>query len=101
MAVRDKSATIGRSGIVQLHLSVAKQCTVEIRQPRDTLTLSRRKNGVNLDLIEGNPNFTGLKTAQTIPWGTIRALGPEGLQIFYRVRTGRDVTLIPEFELED
>ncbi|MFE6195828.1 hypothetical protein [Streptomyces sp. NPDC057838] len=101
MAVRDRSAIIGASGIEQLHLSVAKQCTVEIRQPRDTLTLSRRKNGVNLDLIEDNQNFTGLLTSQTIPWGTIRALGPQGLRVLYRVRTGRDVTFIPEFEFED
>ncbi|WP_433120151.1 hypothetical protein [Streptomyces lavendofoliae] len=86
---------------MQLHLSVAKQCSVEIREPRDTLTLSRRKNGVNLDLIEDDPNFTGLKTYQTIPWGTIRALGPEGLRILYRVRTGSDVTLVPEFDFED
>lgn len=36
-------------------------------------------------------------SGQTIPWGTIRAAGPSGTRIRYRVRTGRDVTGTPEF----
>ncbi|MFP1624483.1 hypothetical protein ACLB9X_04570 [Streptomyces sp. 5K101] len=48
----------------QLHLAVAKQATVEILEPRDTLTLSRRLNGINLDLVNEDRNFTGLKTGQ-------------------------------------
>lgn len=66
-------------------------------EPRDTLTLSRRLNGINLDLVTEDRNFTTLKTGQTIPWGTIRASGPSGTRIRYRVRTGRDVTGTPEF----
>ncbi|MFE9466856.1 hypothetical protein ACFYNW_24910 [Streptomyces virginiae] len=97
MAVRDKIATIGPSRLEQLHLAVAKQATVEILEPRDTLTLSRRLNGINLDLVSEDRNFTALKTSQTIPWGTIRASGPPGTRIRYRVRTGRDVTGTPEF----
>lgn len=96
MAIRDKVRTIGHSGLEVLDIAVSKQCTVEIKEPRDTLTLSRRLNGVKLDLVD-DPNFTGLKTGQTIPWGSIRASGPEGLRISYRVRTGRDVTGTPEF----
>lgn len=38
MAVRDKIAIIGRNRLEQLHLAVAKQATVEILEPRDTLT---------------------------------------------------------------
>ncbi|GAB2745806.1 hypothetical protein [Streptomyces bullii] len=96
MAVRDKVRTIGNSGLEVLDIAVSRQCTVEIKEPRDTLTLSRRLNGVNLDLVD-DQNFTGLKTGQTIPWGSIRASGPVGLRISYRVRTGRDVTGTPEF----
>ncbi|MEV4333519.1 hypothetical protein AB0K02_23745 [Streptomyces sp. NPDC049597] len=97
MAVRDKTATIGRNRLEQLHLAVAKQATVEIIEPRDTLTLSRRLNGINLDLVTEDRNFTALKTGQTIPWGTIRASGPSGTRIRYRVRTGHDVTGTPDF----
>ncbi|MEU6237327.1 hypothetical protein [Kitasatospora sp. NPDC047058] len=97
MAVRNKTATIGPSGLEQLHLAVAKQATVEIMEPRDALTLSRRLNGVNLELVTEDRNFTALKTGQTIPWGTIRASGPSGTLVRYRVRTGRDVTGTPEF----
>ncbi|MFE9773458.1 hypothetical protein ACFYOV_17590 [Streptomyces sp. NPDC005931] len=96
MAVRDKVRTIGPSGLEVLDISVSTRCTVEIREPRDTLTLSRRLNGVKLDVVE-DPNFTGLKAGQTIPWGSIRASGAQGLRISYRVRTGRDVTGTPEF----
>ncbi|MEV3972865.1 hypothetical protein AB0K68_32775 [Streptomyces sp. NPDC050698] len=96
MAVHDKVRTIGRSGLEVLDIAVSRQCTVEIKEPRDTLALTRRLNGVKLDVV-GDPNFAGLKFGQTIPWGSIRASGPEGLRISYRVRTGRDVTGSPEF----
>jgi hypothetical protein len=98
VAIQDKTATIGRSLLEVLHIAVAKQATVEILEPRDFLTLSRRLNGVNLDLVTDDRNFAALKTRQTIPWGSIRASGPAGTRIRYRVRTGRDVTGIPEFD---
>ncbi|CAL9331864.1 hypothetical protein SUDANB1_00083 [Streptomyces sp. enrichment culture] len=96
MAVHDKVRTIGPSGLEVLDIAVSRQSTVEIKEPRDTLALTRRLNGVKLDVVE-DPNFAGLKLRQTIPWGSIRASGPEGLRIVYRVRTGRDVTGDPEF----
>ncbi|MFD7232096.1 hypothetical protein ACIQMR_37360 [Streptomyces sp. NPDC091376] len=97
MAVRDKSETIGRSGLVVLDVAVAHKSSVEIREPRDVLTLSRKVNGVSIQLVEDR-NFTTLKTAQTIPWGAIRAQGPEGTEVRYRVRTRGDVTGNPEFD---
>ncbi|MFI1472218.1 hypothetical protein [Streptomyces wuyuanensis] len=97
MAVRDKSETIGRSGLVVLDVAVVHKSSVEIREPRDALTLSRKVNGVSIQLVQ-DPNFTTLKTAQTIPWGAIRAEGPEGTEVRYRVRTRGDVTGNPEFD---
>ncbi|MGW0771877.1 hypothetical protein [Streptomyces sp. NPDC002676] len=96
MAVRDKSTTIGNSGLEVLHISVGRPATVEIREPRDTLALSRKLNAVNIDIVE-DQNFTALKRGQTIPWGSIRTSGPVGQEISYRVRTGPDVTGTPEF----
>ncbi|KOG28896.1 hypothetical protein AQJ84_27145 [Streptomyces resistomycificus] len=79
-----------------LDIAVSRPCTVEIKEPRDTLALTRRVNGVKLDVVD-DPNFAALKRGQTIPWGSIRASGDEGVRISYRVRTGRDVTGDPEF----
>ncbi|MFE9846742.1 hypothetical protein [Streptomyces goshikiensis] len=45
-----------------------------------------------------DPNFTTLKTAQTLPWGAIRAQGSEGTEVRYRIRTRGDVTGTPEFD---
>lgn len=98
MAIRDKTVTIGRSKIKRLHLAVAKKCTVEIKEASGNIILSRRLNGVRLDFADDN-SFTGLKTGQTIPWGTIRAEGEEDIRVVYRVRTGQDVTGAPEFPL--
>ncbi|WP_158717933.1 hypothetical protein [Streptomyces sp. NRRL F-2664] len=97
MAVRDKSEVIGRSGLVVLHVAVGHKASVEIREPRDTLALTRRVNGASIQVVE-DQNFTALKTAQTLPWGAIRAQGPEGLRVHYRIRTRGDVTGDPEFD---
>ncbi|MEY2230561.1 hypothetical protein [Streptomyces sp. BF23-19] len=97
MAVRDRSEVIGRNGLVVLHVAVGHKASVEIREPRDVLTLTRKVNGVSIQVVE-DPNFTTLKTAQTLPWGAIRAQGPEGVEVRYRIRTRGDVTGNPEFD---
>ncbi|MFD6182984.1 hypothetical protein [Streptomyces goshikiensis] len=97
MAVRDKSEVIGRSGLVVLDVAVGHKTSVEIREPRDVLSLTRKVNGVSIQVVEDR-NFTTLKTAQTLPWGAIRAQGPEGVEVRYRVRTRGDVTGDPEFD---
>ncbi|MER8096995.1 hypothetical protein [Streptomyces goshikiensis] len=97
MAVRDKSEVIGQNGLVVLDVAVGHKTSVEIREPRDVLTLTRKVNGVSIQVVE-DPNFTTLKTGQTLPWGAIRAQGPEGTRVRYRVRTRGDVTGDPEFD---
>ncbi|MFJ3633131.1 hypothetical protein [Streptomyces sp. NPDC090112] len=97
MAVRDKSEVIGPNGLVVLHVAVGHKSSVEIREPRDQLTLTRKVNAVSIQVVD-DPNFTTLKTGQTLPWGAIRAQGPEGVRIRYRIRTRGDVTGTPEFD---
>ncbi|MEV7590631.1 hypothetical protein AB0O42_10180 [Streptomyces sp. NPDC089922] len=97
MAVRDKSEVIGSNGLVVLHVAVGHKSSVEIREPRDQLALTRKVNAVSIQVVD-DPNFTTLKTGQTLPWGAIRAQGPEGVQIRYRIRTRGDVTGTPEFD---
>ncbi|MFE6909640.1 hypothetical protein [Streptomyces erythrochromogenes] len=97
MAVRDRSETIGNSGLLVLHVAVGHKSSVEIREPRDALTLTRKVNAVSIQVVD-DPNFTTLKTGQTLPWGAIRAQGPEGTRVRYRIRTRGDVTGTPEFD---
>ncbi|MCX4718718.1 hypothetical protein ACFWB2_13945 [Streptomyces virginiae] len=97
MAVRDKSEVIGQNGLIVLHVAVGHKSSVEIREPRDVLSLTRKVNGVSIQVVE-DPNFTTLKTGQTIPWGAIRAQGPEGTRVRYRIRTRGDVTGDPELD---
>ncbi|MFE5521129.1 hypothetical protein ACFQ9Q_25905 [Streptomyces virginiae] len=97
MAVRDNSEVIGQNGLIVLHVAVGHKSSVEIREPRDVLSLTRKVNGVSIQVVE-DPNFTTLKTGQTIPWGAIRAQGPEGTRVRYRIRTRGDVTGDPELD---
>ncbi|MFI5640140.1 hypothetical protein ACIA8H_22385 [Streptomyces goshikiensis] len=97
MAVRDSSEVIGQNGLVVLHVAVGHKASVEIREPRDVLSLTRKVNGVSIQVVQDR-NFTTLKTAQTLPWGAIRAQGPAGTEVRYRIRTRGDVTGTPEFD---
>ncbi|THA80275.1 hypothetical protein [Streptomyces sp. A0592] len=45
MAIRDRSEVIGRNGLVVLHVAVGYESSVESREPRDVLTLTRKVNG--------------------------------------------------------